>query len=215
VIEGTTEIGPHCEIFPFCSIGFPPQDLKYKGETTRLTIGHHNVFREYVTINRGTILGGGHTKIENHNYCMANVHIAHDCQLGSHIIMGNAATLAGHVTIADHASIGAYSGVHQFCKIGAYGFVGGYSVVTKDVLPYSKTVSARNTGNYGVNAIGLERIGFSKQSIGIIQEAFRFLLKSKLNTSQALALLKEKYQAFPEIQILIEFIEQSERGVIK
>jgi UDP-N-acetylglucosamine acyltransferase len=215
VIEGTTEIGPGCEFFPMCSIGFPPQDLKYKGEDTQLIIGHHNIFREYVTISRGTILGNGQTVIGNHNFCMANVHIAHDCLLGSHIIMGNAATLAGHVTIADHASIGAYSGVHQFCKVGAYGFVGGYSVVTKDVLPYSKTVSARNTSNYGVNAMGLERKGFTRESIGKIQEAYRILLKSKLNTSQALALLKERFRDCSEVRILIEFIEQSERGVIK
>lgn len=215
VIQGATEIGSSCEFFPMCSIGFPPQDLKYKGEDTKLIIGHHNVFREYVTISRGTIHGNGQTVIGNHNFCMANVHIAHDCQLGDDIIMGNAATLAGHVAIADHASIGAYSGVHQFCKVGAYGFVGGYSVVTKDVLPYSKTVSARNTGNYGVNVIGLERKGFSRESIGIIQEAYRILLKSKLNTSQALALLRERYHDCPEVRILIEFIEQSERGVIK
>jgi UDP-N-acetylglucosamine acyltransferase len=215
ILQGRTEVGPFCEIYPFCAVGFPPQDLKYKGEDTRLSIGHHNIFREYNTINRGTIQGSGQTIIGNYNYFMANVHIAHDCRLGSHIIMGNAATLGGHVTVGDHANVGAYSGVHQFCTVGAYGFVGGYSVITKDVLPYSKTVSARNAGNYGVNTLGLERKGFSKESIADIQNAFRVFLKAKLNTSQALAVLKEKYLNHPEVNLLIEFIEKSERGVIK
>jgi UDP-N-acetylglucosamine acyltransferase len=215
VIQGPTEIGPFCEIYPFGAIGFPPQDLKYKGEDTWLIIGHHNVIREYNTLNRGTLQGHRQTVIGNHNYFMTNVHVAHDCHLGSHIIMGNAATLGGHVSIGDHANVGAYSGVHQFCKVGAYGFVGGYSVITKDVLPYSKTVSARNAGNYGVNTLGLERKGFSREAILDIQNAFRILLKAKLNTSQALELLKEKYLDHPHVNLLIEFIEKSERGVIK
>jgi UDP-N-acetylglucosamine acyltransferase len=146
---------------------------------------------------------------------MAYAHIAHDCQVGNHVIMANAATLAGHVTIADYATVGAFSGVHQFCKVGIYGFVGGYSVITKDVLPYSKTVSSRNARNYGVNVLGLERKGFSSEAIAAIQGAYRILLKSKLNTSQALAALKESFPAHPEVQPLIEFIETSERGVIK
>jgi UDP-N-acetylglucosamine acyltransferase len=215
VMEGPTEIGPNCEFYSFCSIGFPPQDLKYKGEETRLIVGHDNVFREYVTVNRGTVQGNGRTVIGDHNFIMTGAHIAHDCVLGSHIIMANAATLAGHVTIADYATVGAFSGVHQFCKVGLYGFVGGYSVITKDVLPYSKTVSARNAGNYGVNVIGLERRGFSAESIANIQSAYRLLLKSKMNTTQALTVLKEKFQHLQEVQPLIEFIEASERGIIK
>lgn len=215
VIEGPTEIGPYCEFYSFGSIGFPPQDLKFKGEETGLIVGHHNVFREYVTVNRGTAQGNGRTVIGDHNFIMVYAHIAHDCLLGSHIIMANAATLAGHVTIADYATVGAYSGVHQFCKVGVHGFVGGYSVITKDVLPYSKTVSARNAGNYGVNVIGLERRGFTAESIANIQAAYRLLLKSKLNTTQALAALKEKFPHVPEVQPLIEFIETSERGIIK
>jgi UDP-N-acetylglucosamine acyltransferase len=215
VMEGPVEIGPGNTFYSFGAVGFPPQDLKYKGEATLLVIGRNNVFREFVTLNRGTAGGGGRTVIGDYNFFMANVHVAHDCRVGSHIIMGNAATLAGHVTVGDHASIGAYSGIHQFCKVGTHGFVGGYSVITKDVLPYSKTVSSRNTGNYGVNSIGLERKGFSRESIATIQAAFRVLLKSKLNITQALTLLKEKFADKLEIQPLIEFIETSERGVIR
>lgn len=215
VIQGPTRIGAHCHFFPFCSIGFPPQDLKYRGEQTELVIGDHNTFREYVTVNRGTTGGGGRTSIGNHNVVMAYSHIAHDCSLGDHVLLANAATLAGHVTVADHATIGAFSGVHQFCRVGIYGFVGGYSVITKDVLPYSKTVSAREAKNYGVNVIGLERRGFPVESIRSIRAAYRVLLKSGLNTSQALDQLKQELAGRPEVQALIDFIQTSERGIIK
>lgn len=215
VIQGPTRIGKHCRFFPFGSIGLPPQDLKYKGEPTELIIGDDNVFREYVTVNRGTRQGGGRTIIGNHNFIMAYSHIAHDCLLGDHVLLGNAATLAGHVTIADYAWIGAFSGVHQFCKVGLHGFVGGYSVITKDVLPYSKTVSAREAGNYGVNTLGLQRKGFSQEVIRKIRAAFRVLLQSKMNTTQALAALKEKFSNDPDVQPIIDFIEKSERGIIK
>lgn len=215
VIQGPTRIGRHCRFLPFGSIGFPPQDLKYQGEPTELIVGDHNVFREYVTVHRGTAQGGGRTVIGNHNFIMAYSHIAHDCVLGNHILLANAATLAGHVTIADHATIGAFSGVHQFCKVGVYGYVGGYSVITKDVLPYSKTVSAREAGNYGVNTIGLERRGFSAESIQSIRAAFRVILQSKLNTSQALEALKERFAGNPDVEPIIEFIESSDRGIIK
>ena len=215
VIEGPTRIGKDCRFFPFGSIGLPPQDLKYRGEPTKLIIGDSNIFREYVTIHRGTPAGGGQTVIGNHSLVMAYAHVAHDCILGDHVILANAATLAGHVSIADHATIGAFSGVHQFCKVGVHGFVGGYSVITKDVLPYSKTVSARETGNYGVNTIGLERKGFSQESVQNIRAAFRILLQSKLNTSQALNVLREKFPNHPDIQPIIDFIQSSERGIIK
>ncbi|MCY3759228.1 MAG: acyl-ACP--UDP-N-acetylglucosamine O-acyltransferase [Acidobacteria bacterium] len=215
VIQGPTRVGAHCHFFPFCSIGFPPQDLKYRGERTELVIGDHNTFREYVTVNRGTTGGGGRTSIGNHNFVMAYSHIAHDCSLGDHVLLANAATLAGHVTIADHATVGAFSGVHQFCRVGVYGFVGGYSVITKDVLPYSKTVSAREAKNYGVNVIGLERRGFSADSIRTIRAAYRVLLQSGLNTSQALDQLKQELAGRPEVQALIDFIQTSERGIIK
>ena len=215
VIQGPTRIGKHCRFFPFGSIGLPPQDLKYQGEPTQLIMGDHNVFREYVTVHRGTAQGGGRTVIGNHNFVMAYSHIAHDCVLGDHTILANAATLAGHVTIADHATVGAFSGIHQFCKVGIYGFVGGYSVITKDVLPYSKTVSAREAGNYGVNTIGLERKGFKPDSIRNIRAAFRIILQSKMNTTQALAALKEKFGDDADVQPIIDFIEKSERGIIK
>jgi UDP-N-acetylglucosamine acyltransferase len=215
VIQGPTRIGQRCRFFPFGSIGFPPQDLKYKGEPTELIVGDDNIFREYVTVHRGTAQGGGRTVIGNHNFVMAYSHIAHDCILGNHIILANAATLAGHVTIADHATIGAFSGVHQFCKVGLHGFVGGYSVITKDVLPYSKTVSPREAGNYGVNTIGLERKGFSPESIKTLRAAFRVIQQSKLNTAQALTALKERFPGDQDVQPIIEFIEKSERGVIK
>jgi UDP-N-acetylglucosamine acyltransferase len=215
VIQGPTRIGQRCRFFPFGSIGFPPQDLKYKGEPTELIVGDDNIFREYVTVHRGTAQGGGRTVIGNHNFVMAYSHIAHDCILGNHIILANAATLAGHVTIADHATIGAFSGVHQFCKVGLHGFVGGYSVITKDVLPYSKTVSPREAGNYGVNTIGLERKGFSPESIKTLRAAFRVIQQSKLNIAQALTALKERFPGDQDVQPIIEFIEKSERGVIK
>ena len=215
MLQGPTRIGRNCRFFPFGSIGLPPQDLKYKGELSELVIGDENVFREFVTIHRGTSGGGGRTVIGHHNFIMAYSHVAHDCILGNHIILANAATLAGHVTIADHATIGAFSGVHQFCKIGVHGFVGGYSVITKDVLPYSKTVSAREAGNYGVNTIGLERKGFSSESIRNIRAAFRLLLQSKMNTTQALKLLKQKFSDDPDVQPIIDFIEKSERGIIR
>jgi UDP-N-acetylglucosamine acyltransferase len=214
VVEGPTTIGTNNQFYPFGTIGLQPQDLKFKGEETFLTIGSHNVFREYVNIHRGTKGGGGNTKIGDHNFLMAYVHVGHDSTLGSHIILANAATLAGHVTIEDHATIGAFSGVHQFCRVGTHGYVGGYTVITKDVLPYSKTVSERNTRAYGPNVLGLERKGFSSEQIQNIKAAFRLLLQSKLNTSQAMEAIKVKLQS-PEVQVLLKFIETADRGVIK
>ena len=214
VVEGPTAIGDDNQFYPFGTIGLQPQDLKFKGEETFLTIGNHNIFREYVNVHRGTKGGGGHTRIGDYNFLMAYAHVGHDSTLGNHIIMANAATLAGHVTIEDHATVGAFSGVHQYCRVGMHGYVGGYSVITKDVLPYSKTVSERNTHSYGPNIIGLERKGFTPEQIQNIKAAFRLLLQSKLNTSQALEVIRAKLQS-PEVQILVDFIEAAERGVIK
>jgi UDP-N-acetylglucosamine acyltransferase len=214
VVEGPTQIGDDNHFYPFGTIGLQPQDLKFKGEETFLTIGNHNVFREYVNIHRGTKGGGGHTRIGNHNYLMAYVHVGHDSILGNHVILANAATLAGHVIIEDHATVGAFSGVHQFCRVGMHGYVGGYSVVTKDVLPYSKTVSERDTHAYGPNVLGLERKGFSSDQIRNIKTAFRLLLQSKLNTTQAVEAIKAKLKS-PEVQIIVDFIETTDRGVIK
>ena len=214
IVEGPTTIGEDNQFFPFGTIGLQPQDLKFKGEETFLTVGNHNVFREYVNVHRGTKGGGGHTKIGDHNFLMAYAHVGHDSILGNHIIMANAATLAGHVIIEDHATVGAFSGIHQFCRVGAHGYVGGYSVITKDVLPYSKTVSERNTQAYGPNVIGLERKGFTAEQIQNIKAAFRLLLQSKLNTTQAVEANKAKIQS-PEVQVILDFIEASHRGVIK
>jgi UDP-N-acetylglucosamine acyltransferase len=214
VVEGPTTIGDKNHFFPFGTIGLQPQDLKFQGEDTFLKIGSDNVFREYVNIHRGTQGGGGTTVIGNHNFLMVYAHVAHDCVLGDHIIMANAATLAGHVTIGDHATIGAFSGVHQFCRVGTHGYVGGYSVITKDVLPYSKTVSERNTQAFGLNTIGLERKGFTPDQIQNIKRAFRLLLQSKLNTTQAVEAIRSEIQS-PEVQTLLDFINTSSRGVIK
>ena len=214
VVEGPTEIGHDNHFYPFGTIGLQPQDLKFKGEETFLTIGNHNVFREYVNIHRGTKGGGGHTRIGNHNYLMAYAHVGHDSTLGNHTILANAATLAGHVIIEDHATVGAFSGIHQFCRVGTHGYVGGYSVVTKDVLPYSKTVSERDTHAYGPNILGLERKGFSSDQIRNIKAAFRLLLQSKLNTTQAVEAIKAKLKS-PEVQVIVDFIETTDRGVIK
>jgi UDP-N-acetylglucosamine acyltransferase len=214
VIEGPSTIGENNHFFPFATIGLQPQDLKFQGEETFLVIGSHNVFREYVNIHRGTQGGGGRTIIGDRNFLMVYAHVAHDCRLGNHVIMANAATLAGHVTIEDHATIGAFSGVHQFCRVGTHGYVGGYSVITKDVLPYSKTVSERDTRAFGVNSIGLERKGFTQAQIRNIKSAFRLLLQSKLNTTQAVEAIQSKIQS-PEAQILVDFIKTSSRGVAK
>jgi len=214
VVEGPTQIGEDNHFYPFGTIGLQPQDLKFKGEQTFLTIGNQNVFREYVNIHRGTKGGGGHTRIGNHNYLMAYAHVGHDSVLGNHIILANAATLAGHVIIEDHATVGAFSGVHQFCRVGTHGYVGGYSVVTKDVLPYLKTVSERDTHAYGLNILGLERKGFSSDQIRNIKAAFRLLLQSKLNTTQAVEAIKAKLKS-PEVQVIVDFIETTDRGVIK
>jgi UDP-N-acetylglucosamine acyltransferase len=215
VIEGPAKIGANNRFFPFCSIGLAPQDLTYAGEPTRLEIGEHNVIRESVTISRGTVKGGGVTRVGNHNLIMAYTHIAHDCKIGDHVIMANAATLGGHVVVDDWAVVGALCPVHHFVHIGAYAFIGGGTTITRDVLPFSKTAAARDTHAYGLNAIGLERRGFNKERISKIHHAYKVLLASKLNTSQALAKLKSEPDHGEDVDLLIEFIEASERGVIK
>lgn len=214
-IEGPTRIGKDNGFFPFSSIGLAPQDLTYAGEPTRLEIGDHNEIREFVTINRGTVKGGGVTRIGNRNLVMAYCHIAHDCQIGDHIIMANAATLGGHVIVEDWASVGALCPVHHFVRIGKHSFVGGGTTITRDVLPFSKTAAERNTHAFGLNAVGLERRGFSRERIAKIHHAYKLLLASKLNTSQALEKLKSEPERGEDVDMLIAFIEKSERGVIK
>jgi UDP-N-acetylglucosamine acyltransferase len=211
VVDGYTEIGDGNQIFPFVSIGLIPQDLKFGGEPTRVTIGHRNVIREFVTVHRGTVGGGGHTSIGDHNLLMAYTHIAHDCHVGNHTIFANAATLAGHVLVEDYATVGAFSGVHQFCRVGRHAFIGGYSVVTKDALPFAKTVGNR-ARIYGLNTIGLERRRFSRESIAKLRRAYRHLLHS--NTSRALAQIeRDRTLKCEEVDYLVSFIKTSARGV--
>ena len=214
VIDGTTKIGSGTHIFPFVSIGLAPQDLKYGGESTATEIGSGNQIREFVTIHRGTAGGGGLTKIGDNNLFMAQAHVAHDCQLGSDIIMANAATLAGHVEIADRANVGAYSGVHQFCRVGLEAFVGGYSVVVKDAPPFA-IIQGNHAKCYGLNRVGMKRRGYSKDTIEKLHRAYHLLLSAKLNTTQALEKIKEEIKDCREVDILVEFYESTKRGVVK
>ena len=215
VIGGPAKIGKHNHFYPFCSVGLAPQDLTYKGEPTRLEMGDHNDVREYVTINRGTVKGGGLTRIGSHALIMAYTHIAHDCMIGDHVIFANAATLGGHVIVEDWATIGALCPVHHFVRIGAHAFIGGGTTVTKDVLPFSKTAAERGTRAYGMNTVGLERHGFTKERIRKIHHAYKLLLASKLNTSQAIEKMKAEADRGEDVDMLIRFIEASERGVVK
>ena len=215
VVDGITSIGDETEVFPMASIGLAPQDLKYQGEPTRLTIGRRNIFREFVTINRGTEGGGGETRIGDGNLFMAYVHVAHDCRVGSGTIFGPHATLGGHVTVDDFANISAGSAVHQFCRVGPYAFVGGYSVVTKDALPYARTIGSRPARVFGVNSIGLSRRGFTPDSISQLKRAYRYLLQSKLNTTRAVAAIeRDASLTAREVAALVDFIRTSKRGVI-
>ncbi|HEV7700111.1 MAG TPA: acyl-ACP--UDP-N-acetylglucosamine O-acyltransferase [Pyrinomonadaceae bacterium] len=214
VIDGHTTIGDETHIFPFASIGLGPQDLKYAGEPTRTEIGKRNQIREFVTVHRGTAGGGGLTLIGDDNLLMAQAHVAHDCRLGSHIIMANAATLAGHVEISDRASIGAYSGVHQFCSVGIEAFVGGYSVVVKDAMPFA-IIQGNHAKCYGLNRLGTKRRGYSKDTIEKLNHAFHLLLSSKLNTSQAVEKIRAEIADCAEVDVLVNFIESSKRGVVK
>jgi UDP-N-acetylglucosamine acyltransferase len=215
VIDGYTDVGDETQIFPFASIGLIPQDLKFKGEVSTLAIGRRNIFREFVTINRGTEGGGGVTAIGDGNVFMAYVHVAHDCRVGNNNIFGPHAVLGGHVTVEDFANVSAGSAVHQFCRVGRHGFIGGYSVVTKDALPFARTVGSRPARIYGVNTIGLMRRGLDHDVIEKLKRSFRYLLQSKLNTTKALQhIQRDKSLACPEVEHLIEFIRTSQRGVI-
>jgi UDP-N-acetylglucosamine acyltransferase len=215
VIEGPSKIGARNKFFPFSSIGLAPQDISYAGEPTRLEMGGDNTIREFVTINRGTVKGGGLTRLGCHILIMAYTHIAHDCSIGDHVIMANAATLGGHVIVEEWATVGALCPVHHFVRIGAHAFIGGGTTITRDVLPFSKTAAERGTHAYGLNAVGLERRGFTKERIKKIHHAYKVLLASKLNTSQALEQLKSEADRGEDVEMLIRFVEESERGVIK
>ena len=213
VIDGWTEIGDGTRIYPMASIGLAPQDLKYKGERTRLVVGMRNIIREFATINRGTAGGGGETTIGDDNLLMAYVHVAHDCHIGSHTIFGPHATLGGHVSVEDYSNVSAGSAVHQFCRVGKYAFIGGYSVVTKDALPFGRTIGGRPARIFGVNSIGLSRRGFTPGTIDQLKRAYRYLLQA--NTTRALTQIeKDATLTSPEVRYLVEFIRTSQRGVI-
>src|SRR5215207_8796843 len=214
VVDGRTSIGAATHVFPFVSIGLASQDLKYKGEPSETRIGARNKIREFVTIHRGTAGGGMLTKIGDDCLIMAQAHIAHDCLLGDGVIMANAATLAGHVVIDDRANIGAYSGVHQFCRVGKEAYIGGYSVVVKDALPFALTVG-NHAKCYGLNTVGMKRRGYPQEAVEALHHAFRLLLSSKLNTTQALSRIRGEVQGSPEVEELLRFIETSKRGVVK
>ncbi len=214
VIHGPTTIGKDNRFFPFAAIGIEPQDISYKGEPTRLEIGDNNVIREYVTINRGTSKGEGVTRVGSHILIMAYSHIGHDCQIGDHAMLVNAATLAGHVTVEEWAVVGALCPVHQFVRIGRHAYIGGGTVITQDVLPYSMTSAKRETHAYGLNKVGLQRRGFSEERLKSLHRAYRYLLAAKMNTSQALTKLKAEEQT-EDVRYLVDFIEKSERGILK
>ncbi|HVU44518.1 MAG TPA: acyl-ACP--UDP-N-acetylglucosamine O-acyltransferase [Terracidiphilus sp.] len=213
VLDGRTRIGVRNIFYPFSSIGVAPQDLKYKGEPTETILGDDNTIRESVTISRGTVGGGGVTRVGSNCLLMTCVHIGHDSQVGSHCILANAATLAGHVIVEDHVTLGAFCPVHQYCTVGAYSFIGGGTIVTQDVLPFSLSSTKRENKAFGINKIGLQRRGFSPERLDRLQKAFRLLLASKMNTAQALE--KMRVLEGEDIATLVAFIERSQRGVIK
>jgi UDP-N-acetylglucosamine acyltransferase len=218
VLDGHTRIGARNTIYPFTSVGVSPQDLKYAGEATETVLGDDNTIRECVTVSRGTTKGGGITRVGSDCLIMAYAHVGHDSQVGSHCILANAATLAGHVTIEDYATVGAFSPVHQFCVVGAHAYIGGGTIVTQDVLPFSLTSARRENKAFGINKVGLSRRGYSPERLQLLQKAYRLLLAAKLNTSSAIEKIKELQgppEAMADIEYLVSFIERSHRGVIK
>jgi UDP-N-acetylglucosamine acyltransferase len=215
MVQGPAVFGSENVFHPFCAIGTDPQDYSFRGERVELVVGDSNIFREYATVNRGTKKGGGTTRIGNGNFILAYAHIGHDCQIGSNTLFVNGATLAGHVSVADFATIGAFSPVHQFCRIGRYAYIGASTVITQDVPPFSRVVTARETKSYGINTIGLQRQGFSQERLTTLQRAYRMLLRSKRNTSQALAAMREEYGNSADVLEMIQFIETAERGIVK
>jgi UDP-N-acetylglucosamine acyltransferase len=215
VINGPARLGRQNHFYPFCSIGGDPQDLTYRGERVSLEIGDANEFHEFCTVNRGTVKGGGVTRVGSHNLIMAYAHVGHDSVVGNHTIFINGATLAGHVAVEDYVTIGNFSSVQQFCRVGRHAYIGAHSPITQDVPPFSKVVMERDIRNYGANTIGLERQGLSPERIRSIEWAYRLLLRSKLNTAQALEKMRETLSDSEDVLQLIRFIESAQRGVVK
>jgi UDP-N-acetylglucosamine acyltransferase len=214
-LHGPSKFGARNVFHPYSVIGGDPQDYTFRGEHVELLAGDGNIFREYVTISRGTKKGGGTTRIGDNNFFLAYSHVGHDCQVGSGTLFVNGATLAGHVTVQDYVTLGAFSPVHQFCRLGRYAYIGACTVITQDVAPFALVVTERETRCFGPNTIGLERKGFSPGRIKTLQKAFRLLVRAKKNTSQALAEIKQSLSDSRDVQELVEFVEKAERGIVK
>jgi UDP-N-acetylglucosamine acyltransferase len=215
-IDCNTLIGMDCHIFPFASLGTDPQDVTYKGEETFVHIGDRNIIREFTTVNRGTLKGGGHTRLGNDNYLMAYAHVAHDCQIGSHVILSNCATLAGHVEIGDYAVLSGFCAVHQFVRIGRNAYIGGYSVVCQDILPFAKVTQARESFSlFGPNAIGMMRNGLGREYVENVKDIFRIIYHSDLNTTQAVQRIGEQHAGGDEARVITDFISKTKRGILK
>lgn len=213
VVSGFAEVGAGNDIFPHVTVGLEPQDLKFKGESTRLVVGDRNTIRESATLHRGTADGGGLTRVGSDNLLMTGAHIAHDCQVGDRNIFANCATLAGHVEVGSSCTVGAFSAVHQFCRVGDHAFMGGFTVATLDVLPYMKTVGTRETKSYGVNVLGLKRKDFSDAAIEALRKAHKLLFDSGLLREEALARTEAELGQFPEVAYLLRFMREAKRGV--
>ena len=212
VISGPTSIGQHNKIYQFSSLGEAPQDLKYKGEPTRLSVGDHNVIREYVTFNRGTVDGTGETRIGSHNLFMAYCHVAHDCRVGDYTVFANAASLAGHVEVGDYATLGGFTSVHQFSRLGSRCFTGLGSVITQDIPPFS-TAAGNRARAVAINKVGLSRKGFSSEVIAALHKSFRLLVKSRKPQQQVLLELQPLIDSYPDVKAFVDFVVNSERGI--
>lgn len=215
VVYGPSKFGAKNVFHPFSVTGGDPQDYTFHGEHVELRVGDGNIFREHVTINRGTTKGGGVTRIGNDNFFLSYSHVGHDCQIGSNTLFVNGATLAGHVTVQDFVTLGAFSPVHQFCRLGRYSYIGACTVITQDVLPFSLIVTERETKCFGPNVIGLERKGFTPERIQDLQRAFKLLTRSKKNTTQALTEMRSTLAHSTDVAEMIEFVEHAERGIVK
>ena len=215
VVNGPSKFGAKNVFHSFCVIGGDPQDYTFGGERVGLEAGDGNTYREYVTISRGTAKGGGITRIGHNNFFLAYSHVGHDCQIGSNTLFVNGATLAGHVTVEDFVTVGAFSPVHQFCRLGRYAYIGASTVITQDVLPFSLIVTERETRCFGPNTIGLERKGFSSDRIRTLEKAFRLLVRSRKNTTQALEEMRKELGNSDDVKEMIEFVEKAERGIVK
>ena len=214
-VDGWTEIGARCMLHPFVSIGAPPQHLNYKGEPTKVVIGDDNIFREYVTVNRATVQGGGRTTIGSKNFLMAYVHVAHDCHLGNHLILANAASLAGHITIGDHAIIGGLTGIHQYVRIGSYSMVGGCCALGQDLPPFMRAAGGYRARMYGLNSVGLRRQGFSADRIAVLKRAYDALFRSGHRIVEAAKLAKTEFADQPDVMTVLAFLEGTKRGICR